>query len=610
VYIADSTNNMIRMIDTAGIVTTVAGQASSGYVDASGTNARFNKPYDITVDTNGILYVADTFNHCIRKIDALGNVTTYAGTNAPGYNDGPAQVALFNNPYGITMTADGVMYVADTLNHRIRAIQQGPFNAGLLVTTVAGNSFVDSIDGIGIQASFASPYSIDTDTYGNLFISDIARNVVRKLTIADSNVMTLAIGFSNPTGLVAFGGDVYVADMGDNKVYKIYTRTSTTIYGNVNFKSGNVGLGVEIPAYTLDVNGNANINGNLHVPFIYNNVLITSTLFTSSFTSQTFNISSYETLWVAVGAGIQVSKNGGTWGPANRVNLEGGNAYSVAYNGHDMWVATTDLVNATTCIQYSKDGTNWLPCLTGGVFRLGGYGVAWKESQKRWVAVGDSSGNALTSIQTSVDGMNWFPIVSGGFIQGNAVACSQSRWVAVGSGISVGSSIQVSTDGLNWTSATTGGFPGMGGLGVAWNGAMWVAVGDKNTIYSSIQYSYDGLNWFNSESGDFTNVGNAVAWNGVMWVAVGKGATILDNMKYSSNGIHWFSSAQAAYTSQMDAVSWAQGKWIAVGDGSGNVGNIQVSADGISWQPISENSSKKPYYGVANNYKRDPDISS
>ena len=607
VYIADCANNTIRMLDTSGNVTTVAGQIASGYVDASGTNARFNTPYDIAVDATGMVYVADTGNNCIRKIDASGNVTTFAGKNSPGYNDGPAEAALFNNPYGITITAAGVMYVADTLNKRIRAIQQGPFNAGMIVTTVAGNSISDSIDGIGNQASFVSPYSLDTDIYGNLFISDTSRKVIRKLTIADSNVTTLAQGFSNPCGLVTFGRDVYIADMGDNRVYKIYTDSSTGIYGNMNFKNGNLGLAVEIPGYKLDVNGTANISGNLYAPAIYNKNLFTSTIITSTLTAQTFTASSSSanTLWVAVGTGIQTSADGMNWAPANTVSLNGGSAYSVAYNGHDMWVATTHLVGGT-CIQYSKDGTNWLPCLTGGDldgdFRLGGYGVAWQESGKRWVAIGDY-------MQTSVDGMNWLPIVSGGFTQGNAVACSQSLWVAVGWGSSVASSIQVSSDGLNWTSAATGGFFG-GGKAVAWNGVMWVAVGAKSTVYSSIQYSYDGSNWFNSESGDFSQCGNAVAWNGAMWVAVGKGASSLDNMKYSSNGIHWFSSAQAANTSQVNGVSWAQGKWIAVGDGSGNVGNIQVSADGISWQAITENASQKPYYGVANNYSRVPDFSS
>lgn len=131
-YVSDSGNHAVRKITPAGVVTTFAGADEAvaiadrdGYVNAFGTIARFNSPYHLVVDEAGALYVTDRDNHAIRKISALGDVTTFAGSTAgaSGSTDGLASVALFNGPEGIALGSGGVIYVLENLNHSIRKVQ-------------------------------------------------------------------------------------------------------------------------------------------------------------------------------------------------------------------------------------------------------------------------------------------------------------------------------------------------------------------------------------------------------------------------------------------------------------------------------------------------------
>jgi serine/threonine-protein kinase len=124
VYVVDTGNQRIRAISPAGQVTTLAGGPQPGYKDGQGAEARFSYPSDLAVDAAGNLYVADTANHCIRKITPDGTVTTLAGTGAAGYADGPLAEAQFRAPEGIAVDGAGNVYVADTGNQRIREIIQ------------------------------------------------------------------------------------------------------------------------------------------------------------------------------------------------------------------------------------------------------------------------------------------------------------------------------------------------------------------------------------------------------------------------------------------------------------------------------------------------------
>jgi sugar lactone lactonase YvrE len=227
-YVADNGNDRIRIIVIDnGTVTTLAG-SSQGSTDATGTSASFNNPHGITTDGTN-LYVADESNHRIRKIVIdNGTVTTIAGSSQ-GYTDATGTSARFYRPRGIT--TDGTnLYVADMYNHRIRKIV---IDSGT-VTTIAGQSDNGSADGIGTAASFWNPYQITTDGT-NLYVVDGWNNTIRKIVISTGVVTTLAgtgsAGSANGTGTSASfrapraittdGNNLYVADGTNHRIRKI-----------------------------------------------------------------------------------------------------------------------------------------------------------------------------------------------------------------------------------------------------------------------------------------------------------------------------------------------------------------------------------------------------
>ena len=182
VYVADATNHSIRKITSAGVVTTFAGGAGiSGTTDGTGTAARFNYPTGVTVDSSNNLYVADTTNNTIRKITSAGVVTTLAGlAGISGSSDGTGNAALFNTPGGLAVDSSGNLFVADTANSVIRKIT----SAGV-VTTYAGLSAVAGLlDGTGNAAWLNQPKALVLDSSGNLFVADTGNAAIRKITAA------------------------------------------------------------------------------------------------------------------------------------------------------------------------------------------------------------------------------------------------------------------------------------------------------------------------------------------------------------------------------------------------------------------------------------------
>ncbi len=172
---ADSFNNKIRKITSAGVVTTFAGTGSSG--STNGTSATFVNPLGVAVGLAGTIYVADTANHIIRKISSSGTTSLFAGRpNGPGHSDGTGTEASFYLPYGITADSSGNIYVADTGNHSIRKITVGGD-----VTTIAGSTTSGSSDGSGLAASFYQPKGIYAASGGVLYVADTGNNKIRKI---------------------------------------------------------------------------------------------------------------------------------------------------------------------------------------------------------------------------------------------------------------------------------------------------------------------------------------------------------------------------------------------------------------------------------------------
>jgi sugar lactone lactonase YvrE len=189
-YLADSNNHTIRKIDIAtGMVTTLAGLAGKkGSSDGRGTNARFNRPFAITTDGNS-LYVTDSNNHTIRQIEIeTGVVTTIAGgVGEVGYVDGIAKRARFFIPEGITVVGN-YLYVSDTHNHSVRKISL----ESRMVTTIAGMSGAPGFfDDAGSKARFSYPKGITSDGQ-QLYLADFGNSQIRKISIRNGIVNTLS----------------------------------------------------------------------------------------------------------------------------------------------------------------------------------------------------------------------------------------------------------------------------------------------------------------------------------------------------------------------------------------------------------------------------------
>lgn len=185
VYVADTHNNMIRKITPDGVVSTVAGSTTAGNTDGTGTAARFWMPSGIATDAGGNIYVADGNNNTIRKITQGGVVTTLAGNATIGHADGTGTSASFNFPRGIAVDSAGNVFVADFSNNMIRKITPGG-----LVSTIAGSSANSGYaDGLGTSASFSGPHGLTMDANGHLYVVD--NDMIRKIT-PEGLVSTLA----------------------------------------------------------------------------------------------------------------------------------------------------------------------------------------------------------------------------------------------------------------------------------------------------------------------------------------------------------------------------------------------------------------------------------
>jgi hypothetical protein len=251
VYVAETGNSTVRRITPTGSVTTLAGAAGfNGFTNGSGSAARFEGPVGVAADGAGNVYVADTTNNLIRLINSSGQVQTLAGSlGGRGTADGTAGAARFDDPHGIASDAAGNMYVVDHNNHTVRKITP----AGV-VTTFAGTAGLrGSANGTGAAARFAYPRGIGTDLSGNVYVADSGNYTVRKITPAGV-VTTLAgtaglLGSNDGTGPTArFGfptgvatdasGNVYVADYGNSTIRKITPSGVVTTLAGTSGVSG------------------------------------------------------------------------------------------------------------------------------------------------------------------------------------------------------------------------------------------------------------------------------------------------------------------------------------------------------------------------------------
>jgi len=261
-YIADVLNNRIRKMDTAGVITTVAGNGAPGYSGDGGpaTEAALNQPHYVALDTGGNLFIADFRNHRIRKVDPTGIISTVAGNGSQGYSGdrGLATEAMISGPVGVSVDSAGNLYFVGHYNHCIRKVD----TAGI-ITTVAGNGYqgYSGDGGPAIEAMLSNPASITVDSSGNFYIADFFNDRVRKVdttgvitTIAGNGASwytgdggpAIDTGIQRPTDVaVDAAGNIYIGNPYDNRIRKVaipivFARFGSA--GNINFAEDN-GLG-------------------------------------------------------------------------------------------------------------------------------------------------------------------------------------------------------------------------------------------------------------------------------------------------------------------------------------------------------------------------------
>ncbi|QEV16859.1 NHL repeat-containing protein [Streptomyces alboniger] len=234
-FIADTNNHRVRKVTPNGNITTVAGNGEAGYVSDGGPAiaTRLHYPHALTVDRAGNLYIADHHNHRIRKVTPNGNITTVAGNGTAGYvsDGGPAISTRLYHPMGLVVDAEGNLYIADRYNHRIRKVTPNG-----IITTVAGNGTAGYISdgGPAIGTRLHYPWGLALDEAGSLYIGDGHNHRIRKVT-SDGIITTVAgngtAGYVDDGGPAAGtrlyhpwgialdrSGNLYIADSHNHRV--------------------------------------------------------------------------------------------------------------------------------------------------------------------------------------------------------------------------------------------------------------------------------------------------------------------------------------------------------------------------------------------------------
>lgn len=238
IYISDWANDKLKMINSSGIITTIAGTGVFGYSGDGGpaTRAKLNGPMGIFVDTRNNIYLADIGNQRIRKIDTAGIITTIAGNGELGFSGdgGLATQAKFDDPAGICGDNSGNIYIADEFNNRIRKI-----DVNGIITTIAGSDLCgySGDGGLATSAGLYYPSGVAIDTAGNIFIADEDNNCIRKVDTqgiiytvvgngvagysGDGGPATQAELYDPASVAVDEQGTIYIADGFNNRIRKI-----------------------------------------------------------------------------------------------------------------------------------------------------------------------------------------------------------------------------------------------------------------------------------------------------------------------------------------------------------------------------------------------------
>jgi len=283
IYVSDYGDNLIRKISAAGIVSTIAGNGNQGSLNGLDTASSFNGPTALALDAAGNIYVADDNNNMVRKISTNGMVSTYAGSDSTGLINGPAANSALFGPTGVAVDGSGNVYIADAGNNIIRMV-----NTSDVVSTYAGSTNEAATNGPLLSASFNNPTGLAIDGSGNIFVADMLDGMIREISPSTGTVTTLAgsgdttasvngtgtaASFYFPNSLAVDASDnIYVTEYATNLIRKVDpTGVVTTFAGN-----GAAGQ-ADSTGTSASFNGPSGIavdkSGNLYVADTYNNVI-------------------------------------------------------------------------------------------------------------------------------------------------------------------------------------------------------------------------------------------------------------------------------------------------------------------------------------------------
>ena len=549
VYVADTGNHTIRKINPAGLVTTLAGQPGiPGYQNGVGTAALFNEPSGLAVAASGDLFVADSGNSVIRRISATGLTSTYAGKpNQAGYKDGGIGVALFNSPLSLALDTNGTLYVADTGNSVVRKIS--PTGE---VTTLAGQpGSHGDLDGFGTNALFDVPWGLAIDAQGNVFVTqsgvDSGSGALRKISPA-GEVSTLPwsvapVGnLTAPIGVaIAADGTIYVADS-VGTVHKVSAKGDISTAGGSNpGRFGNLQFADGLAPFARFY-GPADIalDGHGH-------------LLLADAGSGTVRRGSLQTenrpQFLSQPSSQKVQQ-----GASSTLSVEVQSLTPVSYQ----W-----LVNGTI-LPGATNASLALPNVTAA--NAGEYRVAVSDGVGYFL----SSPAALdvTPVQSGSPLDHWHLLASLAVKQLFGLTYGNGRYVVVGD-----SGVVSSPDTVEWTKTAPMTTESLNS--VAFGNGRFVAVGTGGVVLTSV----DGLAW---EARSLTPEGSpkldGVTFNQGVFVAVS--GDVNGSIWTSTDGFQW-TNRVLDFDDSFMAVTAGGGRFVTVGN------TILTSTNGMDWEPAN-----------------------
>ena len=274
IYVADQDASTIRKISPGGVVSTFAGSfTKSGSLNGTGSAARFNLPADVAVDSSNNLYVADSNNCTIRKITPAAAVTTLAGLASAGHTNGTGSAARFDFPDGVAVDTTGKIYVADTVESAIRKI-----TPTAVVSTFAGLPGTSGyVDATGTAARFRFPRWLTVGALDNVYVGDTFNFVVRKITpnAVVSSVATMPANGAGEVRGVAMdsSGNIYTADQPHHTIRKITPEGTATIFAGLNDTPGSANGTGSVARFNFPTGLAVDGAGNVYVADSGNNTI-------------------------------------------------------------------------------------------------------------------------------------------------------------------------------------------------------------------------------------------------------------------------------------------------------------------------------------------------